>query len=93
MYTAYKTELGRLKAYDRELAERYRTALERRDFESARRIFDLRRRVQRTIRLSEEFGSVEAALQLGAALTPVSAEEPMPAVLREALEVLAAAER
>ncbi len=93
MYTAYKTELGRLKAYDGELAERYRAALERRDFERARRIFDLRRRVQRTIRLSEEFGSVEAALQIGAALTPVSAEESMPAVLREALEVVAAAER
>ena len=93
MYTAYKTELGRLKAYQSELAERYRVALQRRDFERARRIFDLRRRVQRTIRLSEEFGSVEAALQVGAALTPATAEEPMPAVLRQALEVVAAADQ
>jgi|GEM_PF-865522 hypothetical protein len=91
MYTTYKTELGRLKAYEDELAERYRMALGQRDFERARRIFDLRRRVQRTIRLSEEFGSVETALRIGSTLTPTPTEQDMPAVLREALKVVAAA--
>ena len=70
MYTAQKTELGRLKAYSSELAKRYCIALERRDIADARRIFDLRHRVQRIIRLAEEFGSVERALQVAATVTP-----------------------
>jgi hypothetical protein len=95
MYTTQKTPLGRLRAYAAELAERYRVALERRDPAGARRILDLRRRVERTIRLAEEFGSVETALRVAATVTPVVRAPPrdheVPAVVRQAVAIAAEA--
>lgn len=56
MYTGTKAPLARLRAYQRELANLYLEALRRRDLDEAQRLFDLRRRVRRTILIREEWG-------------------------------------
>jgi hypothetical protein len=55
MYTSQKTDLGKLRRYRVEVAERYEAALRRHDLPEARLLFDLRRRVYRAILLHEEF--------------------------------------
>ncbi len=55
MYTRERDELGRLRAYYRELTERYQRALARREWQGAQRIFALRRRVWVAIRWQEEW--------------------------------------
>lgn len=58
MYPASPTALGKLRAYNRALKGQYLAALQRRDFDRARRVFDLRRRVYRAILIKEEYCDV-----------------------------------
>ena len=55
MYTAYKTALGKLRAYDRELGAHYAEAILRRRFEEAKKIFEHRRNVHRAVLMAEEW--------------------------------------
>jgi hypothetical protein len=55
MYTAYKTELGKLRAYERELTARYAELILRRHFDEARGVFDRRRDLRHAIRRAEEW--------------------------------------
>jgi hypothetical protein len=55
MYTAYKTELGKLRAYERELTARYAELLLRKHFEEAKPVFQQRRDVRRAILQAEEW--------------------------------------
>jgi hypothetical protein len=55
MYTAYKTELGKLRAYERELSAFYAEALLRRRFDEAQSLFQRRRNVRRAILQAEEW--------------------------------------
>ncbi|HLG50175.1 MAG TPA: hypothetical protein VKY56_00865 [Chloroflexota bacterium] len=56
MYLARTTPLARLRAYERELTDLYLEALRLRDLGAARRLYGLRWRVRRAIRLREEWG-------------------------------------
>lgn len=65
MYTTQKTELGKLRAYERELTGRYAAALLRRRSDDAKSIFQRRRSVRRAILQREEWqGEGETILQL-----------------------------
>ena len=55
MYTAYKTELGKLRAYERELTARYAETLLRKRFDEASALFERRRGVRRAILQAEEW--------------------------------------
>jgi hypothetical protein len=55
MYTAYKTELGKLRAYERELTARYAELLLRRKFGEARGVYDHRQTLRNAIRRAEEW--------------------------------------
>ena len=55
MYTAYKTELGKLRAYERELTARYAELLLRRHFEEAKGVFAHRINLRHAIRRAEEW--------------------------------------
>jgi hypothetical protein len=55
VYTAKRSPLARLRAYHRELIGVYLGALRRRDVTLALRVFDLRRRVRRSILIREEW--------------------------------------
>ena len=55
MYTRRKTQLGKLRSYYVALSNQYADLLRRRRFAEAREVFDLRRRVYRSILLREEF--------------------------------------
>ncbi len=76
MYTGERSGLAKLRAYHRELNERYAAALQRRDWEGARRLSALRRRVKRAILLCEEWQSDDAAALLAATDSPAA---PRPA--------------
>ncbi len=62
MYPEAKEPLARLRAYRRELEAEYTKAIGRRDVESARRLRDRRRSVQRAILLREEWDEAGATL-------------------------------
>jgi hypothetical protein len=53
MYTAQKTELGKLRTYERELTARYAEALLRKRLGEAHALFDRRRTLRRAIRQAE----------------------------------------
>ena len=55
MYTAYKTELGKLRAYERELSARYAELILRRHFDEARGVFAHRIDVRNAVRRAEEW--------------------------------------
>ena len=55
MYTAHKTELGKLRAYERELTARYADALLRRRFGEAQALFTRRNTLRRAILWTEEW--------------------------------------
>ncbi|MGH2351327.1 MAG: hypothetical protein ACRDI2_03715 [Chloroflexota bacterium] len=55
LYTGYKTELGKLRAYERQLTARYAETLLRKRLDEAKDIFEHRRDVRRAIRQSEEW--------------------------------------
>jgi hypothetical protein len=55
MYTAYKTELGKLRAYERELTARYGELVLRKRFDEAKALFEHRRNVRRAILQAEEW--------------------------------------
>jgi hypothetical protein len=55
VYTAYKTELGKLRAYERELTARYAELLLRRHYEEAKGVFAHRTRLRHAIRRAEEW--------------------------------------
>jgi hypothetical protein len=55
MYTAYKTELGKLRAYDRELTALYAEAVLRKRFDEAQSLFERRLDVRYAIRRAEEW--------------------------------------
>ncbi|HEX2035545.1 MAG TPA: hypothetical protein VHS99_15325 [Chloroflexota bacterium] len=55
MYTAYKTEIGKLRAYERELTARYAETLLRRRFDDARALYEHRQAVRHAIRRAEEW--------------------------------------
>jgi len=56
VYTSQKTPLAKLRAYHKELTDLYLEALGRRDEPTARRIYELRRRVWRAVLIREEWG-------------------------------------
>ncbi|HLH72811.1 MAG TPA: hypothetical protein VKX96_05970 [Chloroflexota bacterium] len=56
MYTAKRTPLAKLKAYEAEMNGHYLAALRHRDFTRAREIYDRRWRVRREILRREEWG-------------------------------------
>jgi hypothetical protein len=55
MYTARRTELGKLHAYDRELTGMYAEAVLRKHFDQAQTLFDQRRSVRRAILNAQEW--------------------------------------
>ena len=55
MYTAHKTELGKLRAYERELSALYGEAVLRKRFDEAQTLFQRRRDVRRAILQAEEW--------------------------------------
>jgi hypothetical protein len=55
VYTTYKTELGKLRAYERELTARYAELLLRRHFEEAKGVFAHRITLRHAIRRAEEW--------------------------------------
>ncbi len=55
MYTAETTDLAKLRAYRHELEALYAAAIARRDSARAKQIYDLRRRVIRSILVREEW--------------------------------------
>jgi hypothetical protein len=61
MYTARKTELGKLRSYERELTGLYAEALLRRHNDDARRLFERRRTIRRAILQAEEWNVEEVA--------------------------------
>lgn len=56
MYTAQRTPLAKLRAYEQELTTRYRQAIYRHDLDDARRLYALRRRVRRDMLIRQEWG-------------------------------------
>lgn len=71
MYTTEKSEIAKLRAYRRELDERYGAALLRRDWTAAYRIRDVRQRVIRAILLYQEWHADPSAQPLPIAGLPV----------------------
>ena len=64
MYTARKTELGKLRAYEQELTGRYAEALLRKRQDEARALFDRRHSIRRAILQAEEWnGDLDAVIQ------------------------------
>ncbi len=55
MYTGYKTELGKLRAYERELTGLYAEAVLRKHFDQAETLFRRRRDVRRAILQAQEW--------------------------------------
>jgi hypothetical protein len=55
MYTGYKTESGKLRAYERELTALYAESVLRKRFDEAQQLFDRRRGVRRAILQAEEW--------------------------------------
>lgn len=65
MYTAQKTELGKLRGYERELTARYAETILRRHFDDAKAIFERRRGLRLAIRRAEEWaGDSSVVIQL-----------------------------
>ncbi len=65
MYTGQKTEVGKLRAYERELTARYAETLLRRHFDEAKAIFERRRGLRHAIRQAEEWaGDDSVVIQL-----------------------------
>lgn len=62
LFTAARTPLGRLRAFDRELTVRYADAIVHRHFEEAARIYDRRRAARRAILTAEELGGDRVAV-------------------------------
>ncbi len=54
-YTAYKNDATRLQVYRDELIELYKTALLHRDRREARRLWELRRRVEQALAPNDEW--------------------------------------
>lgn len=52
-YTGYKNEITRLKTHRDELIERYKTALLRHNRREARRLWELRQRVEQALMLKQ----------------------------------------
>jgi hypothetical protein len=71
MYTRQRGELRRLRAYHRELTDRYQQAIVRRDWAQAQRLYPLRRRVWVAILWHEEWLGAPPLLPSGRA--PVEA--------------------
>ena len=55
MYTAYTTDLGKLRAYERELTAQYGEALLRKHVDEAKALFERRRQIRRAILQTEEW--------------------------------------
>ena len=55
LYTAQHTEMGKLRAYERELTALYGEAVLRKRFDEAQKLFDRRRDVRRAILQAEEW--------------------------------------
>jgi hypothetical protein len=55
MYTARKTELGKLRTYEQELTARYAEALLRKRLDEAKLLFERRRGLRRAILRAEEW--------------------------------------
>ncbi|MBI3972299.1 MAG: hypothetical protein HY332_13520 [Chloroflexi bacterium] len=55
LYTARKTGIGKLRAYERELAARYGELLLRKRFDEAKALFEQRRRLRRAVLQAEEW--------------------------------------
>jgi len=55
LYTAQHTEMGKLRAYERELTALYGEAVLRKHFDKAQKLFDRRRDVRRAILQAEEW--------------------------------------
>jgi hypothetical protein len=68
MYTRYRDALARLRAYYQELSERYHDAVVRRNWASARAVYDLRHRVGVAIRWHEEWDGAPPPLPTGRAI-------------------------
>jgi hypothetical protein len=68
MYTRERGELPRLRAYHRELTDRYQHAIAHRDWTRAQRLYDLRRRVWVAIRWQEEWLGEPPPLPTGLAI-------------------------
>ena len=62
LFTAARTPLGRLRAFDRELTVRYADDIVHRHFEEATRIYDRRRAARRAILTAEALGGDRAAV-------------------------------
>ncbi|HUX86243.1 MAG TPA: hypothetical protein VMW65_04515 [Chloroflexota bacterium] len=56
MYTGQRSQIAKLKAYEAELERPYLVALRRRDFLTARMIYERRWRIRRAIMIREEWG-------------------------------------
>jgi hypothetical protein len=67
MYTRERDALTRLRAYHRELSDRYHDAVAHRDWPRAQRIFQRRRRVWVAIRWHEEWLGAPPLLPTGVA--------------------------
>jgi hypothetical protein len=63
MYTAYRTEMGRLRAFERDLTGMYADAIAHRRFDEAKAIFDRRRKARRAILRAEEWREDGVILQ------------------------------
>ncbi len=68
MYTRERGELPRLRAYHRELTDRYQQAIVHRDWAHAQRLYDLRRRVWLAVRWHEEWLGQPPPLPTGGAV-------------------------
>ena len=65
MFVAYTTELGRLRAFERELTAHYAGLLLRRHFDEEKEVFEHRRKVRRAILQAEEWhGGTGTMIQL-----------------------------
>ena len=67
MYTRQRGELPRLRAYHRELTDRYQQSIIRRDWAHAQRLYELRRRVWVAILWNEEWLGAPPLLPTGLA--------------------------
>ena len=55
MYTARKTEIGKLRTYEQELSSQYAEAILRKHWDQARTIFDRRHQLRRAILQHQEW--------------------------------------
>ena len=62
LFTAARTPLGRLRAFDRELSVRYADAIVHRHFGEAARIYDRLRAARRALVTAEELGRDRGAV-------------------------------